>query len=435
MKKRLFAAILAAMMLASTSAIAFAEDAPSVSAGTAFGEWAPDVNTEAQAATIEFSVPTSLTVGLDPFQAGDGSGSQVYSNAQGIYNKSNIPIRVTVKAGAIIGKDTDGTTPLAVLKDDPADVTSSNITDTDKNAYIELIAEKATATTDRSGAVVIEATKLEGKDYATAYAEDTGAATTAKAIVKEATTTTTGSGDTAVTTITYDDDSQISFALQAATYAADRSGVQSFSALAENNKGVAAFRFMGSLNANAENWSGDDISVKVVYNVNGMGTAAYTALIGDNAPDTVTADMKAANVYSVGAPAGGSNTPSQPTEPTLSATSGSVVYNSTSSTWTTPFAAVTINKAPWTDLEIKSVTWANKTATDSDFGSDTALATAGYSFTDSTGAFTVTDTGLNTCAPNSNVTAVKFTITVGDKNTTNEQTATLVYTLNVTTES
>lgn len=408
MKKRLFAAILAAMMLASTSAIAFAEDvpAPSVSAGTAFGEWAPDVDTEAQAATIEFSVPTSLTVGLDPFQAGDDSGSQVYSNAQGIYNKSNIPIRVTVKAGAIIGKDTDGTTPLAVLKDDPADVTSSDITDTDKNAYIELIAEKATATTDRSGAVVIETTKLEGKDYATAYAEDTGADTTAKAIVKEATATTTGTGDTAVTTITYDEDSQISFALQAATYAVDRSGAQSFSALAENNKGVAAFRFMGSLNANAADWSGDDISVKVVYSVNGMGTAAYTALIGDNAPSTVTTDMKDANVYSVGAPAGGSQT----TEPSIDASSGTEMDFTTNANGSPLTIKIANLPNGWTVTKVELADDINTTAAQLDLTDD-------YTVNADTVTIIGGTTGKGICKIDTSATEATFTITLSDGGT------------------
>lgn len=297
MKKKVLASVLACAMAISTASVAFAVDYPSVQDGNAFGEVEADVTTESQAATIEFSVPTTLSVGLDPFQAGDKSGSQVYSNSQPIYNKSNIPIRVIVKAGLELKQDDDGN-DIVTVKDAAGDVTSADITNTDKEAYVELVAEPATATTDRSGAVVVEATKLEGKDFATEY-KAAGADTTAKTAVKalEADGSTT---------------SQVSFALQAATYAADRSGVEAFSAFAADNKGVASFRFMGSLNANAANWSSDDMEVKVVYDVNGMGTAAYDALIGASAPASVDAKMKAANVYSV-ADAAGSSTPGSTT--------------------------------------------------------------------------------------------------------------------------
>ena len=291
MKKRVLASVLACAMAVSTATVAFAADYP----GNAFG--APidaNVTTDSQAAKIEFSVPVNFTVGLDPFQAGDKSGSQVYSNSQPIYNKSNIPIRVIVKAGLDIKQGDDGS-DLVTLKNAAGDVTSADITNTNKEAYVELVAEPATATTDRSGAVTVTATNLEGKNFATEY-KATGADTTAKTAVKAA------AADGSLT-------SQVSFALQAATYATDRSGAETFSAFAADNKGIASFRFMGSLNANAANWSKDDMEVKVVYDVNGMGTAAYDALIGASAPASVDAKMKAANVYSVADAAGGSSTP------------------------------------------------------------------------------------------------------------------------------
>lgn len=290
MKKRILSVIMAATMAFTMAVGTFtvvnaADSTPSATVdaegnGTTFGLVNPTVTTEAQGATVSFSVPISFTVGLDPFQAGDKSGSQIYTANQGIYNKSNIPIRVVVKAGVVL-KDAGVT-----LKTTAGDVVSTDITKTTKDAYIELVAEKATATADRSGAVVVETVKLDGKDYATEYVAATGADTKAKTTLKSVPAS-AGAADLK---------SQVCFALQAATYTEGRDGTKAFSALAENNTGVGSFRFMGSLNANAANWSSADMEVKVVYDVNGMSSGAYTALMTDQNLD---AAKKAANVYSV----------------------------------------------------------------------------------------------------------------------------------------
>lgn len=299
MTKKILASVLAFAMAVSTASVAFAaegdEPAKGVATGDGFGSGvAADVTTEAKDAILQFQVPTTMTVALDPFQAGDATGSQVYSLDQAIWNKSNIAIRVTVKAGLVVGKDTTSNDPLAFVHEDPAEVDSTDPDNTKKDAYVELVAQQPTATTDRSGAVVVTPVVADGKTFQTEYTAE-GADTAAKIILKE------NNG-------TDDLESQISFALQAATYTADRSGALAFSSMAADDKGVGTFRFMGSLNANADNWSGDDLSVRVVYDVNGLGSAAYDAMLGENGSVT-DAEMKAANVYSIGAPA---STPSGP---------------------------------------------------------------------------------------------------------------------------
>lgn len=295
MTKKILASVLAFAMAVSTASVAFAadEDAPAkgVATGDGFGSGVEaDVTTEAKDAILQFQVPTTMTVALDPFQAGDATGSQVYSLDQAIWNKSNIAIRVTVKAGLVVGTDSaNGNAPLAIVHEDPSEVDSTDPSNTDKDAYVELVAQQPTATTDRSGAVVVTPVVAEGKTFQTEYTEE-GADTAAKIILKE----NNGSADL---------ESEISFALQAATYTADRSGQLAFSSMAENDKGVGTFRFMGSLNANADSWSGDDLSVRVVYDVNGLGSAAYDAMFGESGSVT-DAELKAANVYSTGAVAG-----------------------------------------------------------------------------------------------------------------------------------
>lgn len=413
MTKKILASVLACAMAVSTASVAFAadEDTPAkgVATGDGFGSGVEaDVTTQAKDAILQFQVPTTMTVALDPFQAGDTTGSQVYSLDEAIWNKSNIAIRVTVKAGLVVGKDAaNGNAPLAVVHEDPSEVDSTDPSNTDKDAYVELVAQKPTATTDRSGAVVVTPVLADGATFQTEYTEE-GADTTAKIILKE----NDGSADL---------ESEISFALQAATYTADRSGQLAFSAMAENDKGVGTFRFMGSLNANADSWSGEDLKVRVVYDVNGLGSAAYDAMFGENGSVT-DAQLKAANVYSTGAAVA--------SDPSVADSSdGSVSFAAPNTNGTD--VEIVINKGSWDAVNVTGVTF-----TDDDTNSSAVALTEGasddFEWDNTTNTLTIKGGTTSKGVARIGTSASEATYTISIENSDGSSTTTLTHKINVT---
>lgn len=296
---------------------------------------------------------------------------------------------------------------MAVVHEDPSEVDSTDPSNTDKDAYVELVAQKPTATTDRSGAVVVTPVLADGATFQTEYTEE-GADTTAKIILKE----NDGSADL---------ESEISFALQAATYTADRSGQLAFSAMAENDKGVGTFRFMGSLNANADSWSGEDLKVRVVYDVNGLGSAAYDAMFGENGSVT-DAQLKAANVYSTGAAVA--------SDPSVADSSdGSVSFAAPNTNGTD--VEIVINKGSWDAVNVTGVTF-----TDDDTNSSAVALTEGasddFEWDNTTNTLTIKGGTTSKGVARIGTSASEATYTISIENSDGSSTTTLTHKINVT---
>jgi len=273
--KRKLAAVLACAMAFSTASVVYADG--SVAEGNAAGsDVEATVDMKVQGAIYSFQVPTSLSVGLDAFSAADDTGSQVYSPANVIINKSNVPLVVTVRAAV---EPEDGTIN---VKDSASKVKVSDPNATTKDVYFEVVGMQGSVAMDsRTGA----ATFTEKADAKVTYDAQLGAKTNAKATLPAAGTA--AAPETTLTNIKR----SVAFALDKATYVKDtRTGADTFSALAANDKGTAAFRFMGSLNPNVQ-WADSSVKVRVIYDVNGMSSGMYTNLTGATAADVQKTNM------------------------------------------------------------------------------------------------------------------------------------------------
>lgn len=248
--KKTLSILLAAMLVASMGTSAFAANT--------FGESTVSATMDQQVPVISFEVPTDITVALDSYQLADETGSQIYSTSQNILNMSNIPIRAVVKP---VIKVTDGIELTVVGTAAEAKPTSAEddakklymqITPSDK---IETDADNTTASDGSTDGTVA----LKQKEYAKgAYT----AASTAKGVVS-----TQANGN-------------VTFALAPAKYVEDSNGDPLFDSLGVESstiKGAGQFRFMGTLNPNAEYDKGD-VGVDVVFSVAGLTKDDYATL-------------------------------------------------------------------------------------------------------------------------------------------------------------
>lgn len=135
------------------------------------GEVEVDVTT--RTAVIRVEVPTTLAIAVNQFEKGD-TGSQVYSEAFDITNKSEIPVKVSVTSTASL----DTTKPITITATKEA---AAKDTSADGAAWLAVAAKtSASKYTEESGKDIKDLT--EANENVTTFAQGTEAAkSTAKA--------------------------------------------------------------------------------------------------------------------------------------------------------------------------------------------------------------------------------------------------------------
>ena len=260
--KRIVASCLACAMAFSTASTVFAADTNDLGDGTLI-----DQPSTVTTPVIAVALPTTADIAVNVFSAGDSTNSQIYSATQTIVNKSSIPVQVSVKA-AIAPKN--GVTVNVLEKASLVD--NDDTTDKTKNVYVEAVALTGTWTPDAGDATdVTFAATASGNTGYVGYTAN-GADTVCINVVKGK----TASADAAALS----DSTVLTFALDQATDA-DNGDPFVADGLAANNKGVAAYRLMGSANTYAD-WDPGDFNLKVVYNVTGLPGTMYNALVANS---------------------------------------------------------------------------------------------------------------------------------------------------------
>lgn len=247
--KKTLAAVLACAMAVSTSMVAFATD---------YGQGDVNVDSPADVKTpvIKVSVPTTMDTYLNTFSAGDDTGSQILTLKQEIINKSEVAVSVTVKASVEAGTGVE-------VKDKASAVVTDDLSYKNKDLYVEAVALSGSWADTGATSVLTPDTKIKyNPDNGGACYVDGANVTPWKA--KKAVTETSAE----VMTFAL---AKASMSTPADPFVADT--------LAANNKGTAAYRFMGSINPNAT-WADDtDVQLHVVYSIAGLGDTLYNNVV------------------------------------------------------------------------------------------------------------------------------------------------------------
>lgn len=279
--KKYLAALLAASMILSNAAVSFAAVTPI----EAWGETDATGKNDVVDPIISYQIPTTLEFSLDAFAMSDNTGSQVYSPAIEIINKSQVAIKVDVKADLTLEEGVTAKTAVGEVKvDDPSY--------TEKDLYMELVAQKITsATMTGTPDFEVTVTPEKIKYNQTAVPEELlGANTAAKAVLASA------SADKE-----YEKPTLMTLALAAAPYTTGETPALDNSKYAKES--VGALRFAGTINPNttwADKNTTADVTVNAVFDVRGMTSSVYDAAF----PVELDEDLAKANVMSVGAGGG-----------------------------------------------------------------------------------------------------------------------------------
>ncbi len=183
---------------------------------------------------VSYDVSVKPDIVIDPYSLVDDTHSQIFSEPLSFTNKSNVPVKVTIKP-IIVSK-----TGNVSFKKSPMDVNMYDEQNYNKEVYIELVA---------ANEVYLEPdTSLRG--IYPLYG-DLGAETNAKAILGVS-----------------ENRAEMSFALAEAVYS--NSSEPYFMHIAqdfdETTAGVAMFRFMGTINPHAD-WEDEDFHISIMYSV------------------------------------------------------------------------------------------------------------------------------------------------------------------------
>lgn len=264
--KKTLAAFMACAMTFSMSMTAFAADEVEDKDGTA------DVTVDSAAGVknpvISVSVPTDMDTYLNPLSAGDVTGSQITTAVQPIINKSEVPVKVTIK-GAV-----EGATGVTV-KSKPSEVVTDDLSYTKKDIYVEAVAVNGTWDTTAAGATAIKPAFT--MDSNIKYLPDKGGAcdaTVAASPVALKSKAVVPSGTTGTAEL-------ITFALDKATMGTPADPFVA-DGLAASGKGTAAFRFMGTINPNVTWTASTDVKLHLVYSISGLGQTLYDDVVANS---------------------------------------------------------------------------------------------------------------------------------------------------------
>lgn len=206
-----------------------------------------------QAPVISYQIPSNLDFALDAFQKGDDTGSQIFSVAFPVKNRSDVALQVSVQPKLVAA---GGVT--VVYSPDEVNATDPGVTD--KQVYMEAAAYTG---------ITMAGAALQAPEFPYNDSAD---------------------GSPAIATLGTGTEGKMTFALEKATYASG-----AFSALAvEGGKvtGGGMFRFMGSVNPVA-NWAANDVKVQAVFDITPLTPEMYSSLM------SAEGAVKTANVAAV----------------------------------------------------------------------------------------------------------------------------------------
>ena len=322
-RKKLLSSAVAGMLVAAQMAMpVMAADGGSI-----------DVDVTTKTGILRVEVPTTLAIAVDQFETTD-AGTQIYSEAFTIANKSEVNVKVSVTSTATIGSNVT----LATKKADVATATGTNGTAwlavaasldgskyeannklgdlTEGSANVATFAKGSTATTAAQTFYLKKGTgnaaykllkpSADGKNNDVSYAQfykltaltsqptsDTelqtavnasdvyvvvtaDAGTDGKPVTKIAKGSTVASNTWAGTNTYYT-------AADAATATADlkAADIYAYGELTKESAGAdAAFRYIGALSTNKEVWDSQDITkINIAYTIQGLKQSAYDAAV------------------------------------------------------------------------------------------------------------------------------------------------------------
>lgn len=317
--KKLFSTVVATALAATTMAMpVMAADGNSL-----------DVNVTTKTAVVRVDVPTTMAISVNQFEMGDG-GSQIYSSAFKMVNKSEIPVKVNVESTATLNATTkllstksaasasnaEGEAWMAVAAQTSSgsyadgDATSTDkLTEANKNVATFVQGSGADATKgtasqvfvlDKSGTMAYkllnaneDASKIEYAQFYELTAEtaanqdaldallannDVYVAAAAAADGQTLTKVAKGESHTHSATEVYYTAAQDATA-KASITAANLYVYGDGTAAAD---GEAAFRYIGKLSEAQETWTKDDIShVTIKYDITGVTDTKYAEVKPD----------------------------------------------------------------------------------------------------------------------------------------------------------
>lgn len=248
MKKKLFAALVAVMMLAALvpTAVFAADETGKDDSGTIGG------NSTVDTVTKNVVVPLNLNFALNPLEIGEPEGGQINDTSYTIVNKTLAPVKVgfdlTIEAAADV-----------TVVGDPKTLKPDDISATDKNIYMALM-----------GASGITYT---GTDFTKVVEETTLAFDSAKTSTLAPFSASSGIGED-------DAEGSIAFVLTAAEKAAAEDLVAG-KLPATATEAIAGFQLYGKLNTYAA-WKASDVKLTGTYTLVALRSGTFTDLRADN---------------------------------------------------------------------------------------------------------------------------------------------------------